>query len=77
MDERYLTNISLDDMISEMLDCIRKDICYHTYYWYHEDKGYVEIVECDLFSYKIIMADGDFSYFDWEIGESSIYREAI
>lgn len=77
MDERYLFNISLDDMISEMLDCIRNGTCYYTYYWYHEDKGYIEIVECDLLSGKIVMTDGDFSYFDWEMEESNIYREAI
>ena len=77
MDERYLFNITLDDMISEMLDCIRKGTCYYTYYWYHEDKGYIEIVECDLFRGRIVMADGDFSEFDWEMEDSHIYREAI
>ena len=78
VDERYLFKVSLDEMIEEMVDCLRKGTCYHTYYWYSKDKGYLEIKECDLFHYKIVMENGDFSYFDWEMGEdSNIYREAI
>ena len=51
---------------------------HHTYYWYHEDKGYLEITECDLFRCRIIMENGDFSEFDWEMDEdSNIYRLAI
>ena len=78
MNKKDLVNISVDDMIAEMLGCIRNGTCYHTYYWYHEDKGYLEITECDLLYGRIIMEDGDFSEFDWEIGEkSNIYRLAI
>lgn len=44
-----------------------------TYYWYHEDKGYLEIIELDLLSGRFYVEDGDFSEFKWEIEESSIY----
>lgn len=77
MDEKYLINIPFDDMVSEMLECIRNGNCYYTYYWHHEDKGYLEITECDLLRGRIIVEDGDFSEFDWEMEESHIYREAI
>lgn len=75
-DEEWLFNISFDDMILEMLGCIQNGTCYHTYYYKSED-GYVEIVECDLLRGRIIMANGDFSEFEWEMEESRIYREAI
>ena len=77
MNEKDLINIQFDEMILEMLGCIINGTCYHTYYWYHEDNGYIEIVECDLLRGRIIMADGDFSEFDWEMEESHIYRLAI
>lgn len=78
MNEKDLVNISIDDMIAEMLGCIRNGTHYHTYYWYHEDEGYLEITECDLFRCRIIMENGDFSEFDWEMDEdSNIYRLAI
>lgn len=76
-DEGYLINITIDDMISEMLECIRNGTCYHTYYLKNED-SYSEIVECDLFRGRVVAADGDYSEFDWEMEEDShIYREAI
>lgn len=75
-DEKRLINITVDDMISEMLGCIRNGTCYHTYYLKNED-GYTEIIECDLFRGRIVAADGDFSEFDWEMEDSRIYREAI
>ena len=77
MDDRYLINISFDDMISEMLGCIRNGTLYYTYYWKSDTDRYIEIVECDLLRCRIVMADGDFSEFDWEMEESRIYREAI
>lgn len=77
MSEKYLVNIAFDDMIVEMLECIRNNTFYHRYYWKSETDGYVEIVECDLMRGRIIMEDGDFSEFDWEMEESRIYREAI
>ena len=75
MKDKKLVNISLAAMLSEMIECIKGGITYPTYYWYHEDNGYLEIVECDLFRCRIIMEDGDFSEFDWELEESHIYRE--
>ena len=77
MDKRYLINIPFDEMISEMLGCIKNGTCYHTYYWKTDTDEYVEIVECDLIRGRIIMIDGDFSEFDWEMKESRIYREII
>ena len=77
MNKKYLVNIPFDDMIFEMLECIRNNTFYHKYYWKSDTDEYVEIVECDLMRSRIIMEDGDFSEFDWEMEESRIYREAI
>ena len=75
MKDKKLVNISLTTMLSELTECIKEGTPYPTYYWYHEDNGYLEIVECDLFRGCIITEDGDFSEFDWELEESHIYRE--
>lgn len=47
----------------------------HTYFWKNGEGQYLEIVELDLFCGRFITADGDFSEFEWEIKESSIYME--
>lgn len=70
-----LMSISFEEMLSEMFDCIVNNKEYPTYYWYHEDNGYIEVVECDLYRGRIYMADGDFSEFDLELKESRLYRE--
>lgn len=77
MKDKHFVNISFVDMLTEVLEDVKDGRGYYTYYWYHEDKGFLEIVECDLLRGRIIMEDGDFSEFDWEIRDSSIYREAI
>jgi hypothetical protein len=77
MKNKKLINIYFTTMLSEMTECIKESTPYPIYYWYHEDKGYLEIVECDLFRGRIIMEDGDFSEFDWELEESHIYREEL
>ena len=74
--DNKLVHISFEEMLSEMFDCIINYKEYPTYYWYHEDNGYIEVVECDLYRGRIYMADGDFSEFDWELKESRLYREA-
>lgn len=71
-----MVNIRFVDMITEIVMFLRIGVRYPTYYWKSED-GYVEIVECDLLRGRIVMADGDFSEFEWEIEESRIYREEI
>ena len=75
MKDKKLVNISLTTMLSELTECIKDGTYYPTYYWYHEDNGYLEIVECDLFRRRLLMENGDFSEFDWELEESHIYRE--
>ena len=72
-----LVHISFEQMLSEMFDCIVNYKEYPTYYWYHQDNGYIEVIECDLYRGRIYMADGDFSEFDWELKESRLYKEAI
>ena len=71
-----LVNIRFVDMLLEIVMFLRIGANYPTYYWKSED-GYVKIVECDLFRGRIVMADGDFSEFEWEMKESHIYREEI
>lgn len=72
---KTLVNISFKEMLSEMFECIINYREYPAYYWYHEDNGYIEVVECDLYRGRIYMADGDFSEFDWEMKESRLYKE--
>ena len=45
------------------------------YFWKNGEGEYNEIVELDLFRGRFITDDGDFSEFEWEIKESSIYME--
>ena len=77
MNKKDLVNIPFDDMIAEMLGCIKNGTCYHKYYWKTENDEYVEVVECDLFRGRIIMENDDFSEFDWEMNDSYIYRLEI
>ena len=76
MNKKYLVNIRFVDMLLEMVMFLRIGARYPTYYWKSEN-GYVEIVECDLMRGRIVMADGDFSEFEWEMEESHIYREEV
>ncbi len=71
-----MINIRFVDMLLEITMFLRIGARCPTYYWKSED-GYIEIVECDLLRGRIVMADGDFSEFDWEMKESHIYREEI
>ena len=66
-------NVSLEFMLQHIIDEITKGIDPINFYWYHEDTGLHEIVECDLFRGRFITDDGDFSEFEWELKESRIY----
>ena len=65
MDKIY-KNVSL---VSEILNGTESE----QFYWYHEETGFHEIVECDLFRGRFITDDGDFSEFEWEKENSHIY----
>ena len=73
MDKIGFKNVSLEYMLQHLVDEIIKGIQPINFYWYHEDTGLHEIVECDLYRGRFITDDGDFSEFEWEIKNSLIY----
>ena len=66
-------NVSLEYMLNSLVSEIVKNTKSETFYWWHEDTGFHEIVECDLFRGRFITDDGDFSEFDWEKNNSRIF----
>ena len=67
--------VSLEYMLNSLVNEIINGTKSETFYWYHEDTGFHEIVECDLLRGRFITDDGDFSEFDWEKESSSIFLE--
>ena len=77
MDNNF-KNVSLEYMINNLVDEIINGLESETFYWYHEDTGFHEIVECDLIRGRFVTDDGDFSEFEWEKKDSSIYiKESV
>ena len=73
MDKIGFKNVSLEFMLQHLVDEITKGVEPIDFYWYHEDTGIHEIVECDLYRGRFITDDGDFSEFEWEKKKSLIY----
>lgn len=75
MDKQKISfkNVSLEYMLDSLVKSIIENKDYEEFYWYHEDTGFHEIVECDLFRGRFITDDGDFSEFEWEKENSHIY----
>ena len=72
MDKIY-KNVSLEYMLNSLVSEILNGTESEQFYWYHEDTGFHEIVECDLFRGRFITDDEDFSEFEWEKENSHIY----
>ena len=70
-------NVSLEYMLNSLVKSIIENKDYEEFYWYHEDTGFHEIVQCDLLRGRFITDDDDFSEFDWEIKDSSIYIKVV
>ena len=75
MDKQKISfkNVSLEYMLDSLVKSIIENKDYEEFYWQHEDTGFHEIVECDLFRGRFITDDGDFSEFEWEKENSHIY----
>lgn len=73
MREIKYKNVSLEYMFNSLVNEILNDSNSEKFYWYHEETGFHEIVECDLMRGRFITDDGDFSEFEWEKKESRIY----
>lgn len=73
MEKISYKNVSLEFMLNTIVADIIKGQPSITFYWYHEDTGFHEIVECDLYRGRFVTDDGDFSEFEWEIKESRIF----
>jgi hypothetical protein len=73
MAEIKFKKVSLEFMLKTLTDDIINNRPSIKFFWYHEDTGFHEIVECDLFRGRFITDDGDFSEFEWEIKESRIF----
>ena len=67
------TPVTLEYMLNSIVNEIINNGPTEDFYWYHEDTGFHEIVECDLYRGRFITDDGDFSEFEWEKKESRIY----
>lgn len=67
------TPVTLEYMLNSLVNEIINNGPTEDFYWYHEDTGFHEIVECDLYRGRFITDDGDFSEFEWEKKESRIY----
>lgn len=67
------TPVTLEYMLNSLVNEIINNGPIEDFYWYHEDTGFHEIVECDLYRGRFITDDGDFSEFEWEKKESRIY----
>lgn len=66
-------SVSLEYMLNSLVSEVLNGTESEQFYWYHEDTGFHEIVECDLYRGRFITDDGDFSEFSWEIANSHIY----
>ena len=73
MDKIQFKNVSLGFMIEYLAWAAIHGVEHYNFYWYHEDTGFHEIVECDLITGRITMDNDDFTEFEWEEEESSIY----
>ena len=75
MDKQKISfkNVSLEYMLDSLVKSIIENKDYEEFYWYHEDTGFHEIVECDLFRGRFITDDSDFSEFEWEKENSHIF----
>lgn len=73
-------NVSLKEMFDMLIKEIMEDVSdtfnretYNKFYWKNGDGELHEIVEVDLMRGRFITEDGDFSQYEWEYKESSIY----
>lgn len=73
MNEIKFKNVSLEYMLQSLVNEIIYGRESENFYWYYEDTGFHEIVECDLFRGRFITDDGDFSEFEWEKENSHIF----
>ena len=70
-------NVSLQYMLESLVNEIVNEGVSERFYWYHEDTGFHEIIECDLMRGRFITDDGDFSEFVWEKEKSNIYVKVV
>ena len=69
-----MKNITLKEMLEEIIQCILEQKEKSNYYYKDEEKNNKKITEVDLF-YRIGTEDGDFTEFEWELEESNLYKE--
>ena len=67
----------LESLVNEIVNEIVNEGVSERFYWYHEDTGFHEIIECDLMRGRFITDDGDFSEFVWEKEKSNIYVKVV
>ena len=76
MDSIQYKKVSLEYMFQQLFNEILNGDEIQDFYWYHEDTGFHQIVECYLMRGRFITDDGDFSEFVWEKADSHIYIKA-
>ena len=72
-DNIQFQNVSLEYMLNSLVNEIVNNGPTEDFFWYHEDTGFHEIIECDLYRGRFVTDDGDFSEFEWEKKKSRIY----
>lgn len=75
-----MKNITLEQMIKELMESLIKQEEPKTYYWKRlnpltEKPEYTEITQVDLMWDRFKTIDDDFNYYEYELKESNIYRE--
>lgn len=69
-----MINISAEEMVNSIVTALKEKKELPRFYWKSPDDGYKKIINIDLLRH-IDMEDGDYTYFEWEIEESNIYKE--
>ena len=69
-----MKNITLKDMLEEMVKCILNNTPFPNYYWKDGENRYNRITTVDLM-YRITTENDDFTEFEWELEKSDLYRE--
>lgn len=69
-----MIKITLKEMLEEMVNCILNKEEFKNYYWKDGENNYHLITEVDLM-YRIKTDNDDFTEFEWELEESSLYKE--
>lgn len=69
------TNITLKEMLEDLVKWVLGEECKYggEFYYQDGDGNFNKIIEVDLMCSRFKTEDNDFSEYDWELEESNIY----